>query len=46
MKAAALKAGVLAVVGFAAGAVISAIAHQLFASTLAGPPLLAVAALF
>lgn len=45
MKAAALKAGVLAAAGFATGAAISAIAHQLFASALAGPPLIAMAAL-
>ena len=46
MKVAALKAGVLAVAGFAAGGAISAIAHHLFASALAGPPLIAVASLF
>jgi len=46
MNAAALRAGVLAVAGFATGAAISAIAHHLFAAALAGPPLIAVAALF
>lgn len=46
MKAAALKAGVLAIVGFAAGAAISAIAHHLFSAALVGSPLIAVAALF
>lgn len=46
MEAAALKAGVLTVAGFAAGAAISAIAHHLFAAALTGPPLIAVAALF
>ncbi|MFZ4532575.1 MAG: hypothetical protein ACOYOJ_12250 [Alsobacter sp.] len=45
MKVAALKAGVLLVTGFAAGAAISAIAYNLFAAALAGLPLIAVAAL-